>query len=299
MLRLVNGVLLALCLAGGLAAQDCFIQLFKVATAPATASFDNSNPQCDNWTVMYTTQGFSAASIEFDSAPDANGTPGSFVAFAGTVVFGLNPSTIINTGTQGVIKFFGYEPWLRLNFQSKSGTGTITAVAIGYKAGAIVTLSSSSSGCPGTVGTPCVVVGPAAVGASPAGAPVEISALDSAGKLKLLDNCTLQLPFDVSASGNTLLVAASGSTQIRVCRLSIEDTTGTGGTNATNTEQLIQGTGATCAGGTTNLWMAYVQVAAAAEDFSLGPLVAAASNALCIKLTNATRVTGAVQYSQH
>jgi hypothetical protein len=132
-LKALKAFLLLAGFACAAAAQDtpCFIQLNDVS-APTTIQFDNSNPQCTSWTMAWTSTGFSAASVQFESAPDSAGSPGTWVAFAGTVVSGLNPSTIANTGQQATVRFFGYQPWVRINFQSKTGTGTIHVIAFGF-----------------------------------------------------------------------------------------------------------------------------------------------------------------------
>lgn len=282
-------------------APDCSLT-FNFTAAGNSGNFDNrtisaaTGVPCRYWTLSYYAQGFTGLSLTVQDAPDSSGSPGTFVTYAGTVVSGINPNTSLTGATTDLN---GYYPWMRVNLGGLTGSGSVHGTLNGWRTDAATIGAASSSGCPGTTGSPCVVVGPTATGSAPTNAPVQTSAVDSAGNVVRFQNCTLQAQFDTSSSGNTLLVAASGATQIRVCRLSIEDTTGTAGASPTNTEQLVQGTGATCGGGTTNLWMAYVKVFAAAEDFALGPLIASASNAVCINLTNATRVTGAIQYAQY
>ncbi len=275
----------------------CTAQFIGASATGTSAVIDNRSRMCSVWTVTYNPAGFSGLSIQLETANNnaAGTSSGTFALSTGTVLEGANPSTAVNCQTTSNCQFIinGYAPWVRLNLTSLTGTGTLNALAFGTTAPSAVTTiaASGTSGCPGTVGTPCVVDGPDATGAVPTKPPVAIAGLDSAGNINPLQVCTLSGTFDTSASGNTLLVAASGATQVRLCKFSAIDV-GTG-----NTFQLKQGTGGTCAGGTTNLGQVYTGVLTVAQDYG-SPLIAAASNAVCLNLTNATRVVGEFQYAQ-
>ncbi len=258
----------------------CTAQFISASVTGTSAVIDNRSKMCSEWTVTYNPAGFTGLSIQLETANNnaAGTSPGTFALSTGTVLEGANPSTAVNCQTTNGCQFIinGYAPWVRLNLTSLTGTGTLTALAFGTTAPSPVTTISpgGATPCPGTIGTPCLTAG-----------------LDSAGAVTPFQICTLSGTFDTSASGSTLLIAASGSTQIRLCKFNAIDV-GTG-----NTFQLKQGTGGTCAGGTTNLWMIYTSVLTVAEDFN-SPLIAAASNAVCINLTNATRVVGGFEYAQ-
>jgi hypothetical protein len=76
--------------------------------------------------------GVSALSIQFESATDLGGnTPGTFVAFGGTILSGVNPVTAT---TQATSTFTGMFPWLRVNPTSVTGTGNVVGVVYGFKA---------------------------------------------------------------------------------------------------------------------------------------------------------------------
>jgi hypothetical protein len=259
----------------------CTAQLISASATGTSAVIDNRSKMCSEWVVTYNPAGLTAISLQLETANNnaAGTSPGTFALSTGSVVEGSNPSTAVNCQTTSNCQFIihdGYAPWVRLNFTSLTGTGTLTALAFGTTASSPVTSisPSGSTACPGTIGTPCLTAG-----------------LDSAGAVTPFQICTLSGTFDTSAAGNTLLVAASGTTQIRFCKFNLIDV-GTG-----NTMQLKQGTGATCAGGTSNLWMVYTSVFTVAEDFG-SPLIASASNAVCINLANATRVVGGFEYAQ-
>jgi len=275
----------------GLRGQSICVTQFNGATAIGTSTIvDNRFTMCSLWIVTYNSNGFATLSLELDTALDTGGTPGAFALSSGTVLNGANPSTTVGQG-QFIVN--GYAPFVRLNFSAKTGTGSLTALATAFSAPAPITTISppSATPCPGTSGTPCVVDGPDATGVLPTKPPVATAGLDSAGQINPFQVCTLSFNFDTSAAGNTLLVAASGATKVRLCKFSAIDV-GTG-----NTFQLKQGTGATCAGGTTNLGQIYTSVSAVAQDYG-SPLIAAASNAVCLNLTNATRIVGEGQYAQ-
>ena len=306
---------------------DCLIQIPAATAATTSAAFDNRGLNCVDWFVVYNSTGFSAISVELDSASDSAGSPGSFSAFGGTILLGSNPSTVLNQCGNACIAATGYYPWIRLNFVSKTGTGSIGVTAYGYRKDQSGINGAGGSGC----SSPCVVIGPtnagspsanapvqvagndgtniqfiatdtsgrskvvgaAASGSAPAGNPVETSFQDAAGNNLIPQLCTLSAFFDTSSSGNTLLVAASGATKIYLCHFVYQDV-GTG-----NTVQVQQGTGATCGGSTAGFGMIYVKLAGAAEDYFLSPLVTSPSNAICVNLANATRVTGEITYGQH
>ncbi len=273
-------VLAFLCSLPAFAQSICTAQFIGASATGTSAVIDNRSKMCSEWTVTYNPAGFTGLSIQLETANNnASATgPATFALSTGTVLEGANPSTAVNCQTTSNCQFIinGYAPWIRLNLTSVTGTGTLTALAFGTTAPspAIAITPGGATACPGTVGTPCLTAG-----------------LDSAGTITPFQICTLSGTFDTSASGNTLLVAASGSTQIRLCKFNLIDV-GTG-----NTIQLKQGTGATCAGGTTSLWMIYTSVLTVAEDFN-SPLIAAAANAVCVNLTNATRVIGGFEYAQ-
>jgi len=220
---------------------DCFIQFNQKSTTGVSGSFDNRNRGCVDWTIVYTTQGFSAISFEFDSAPDAAGVPGSFVAFAGTLVSGSNPST---TTGQSLMQFSGYFPWLRLNLSSKTGTGTITANAFGFRPIAFNTLKSAQN-------------------------------ITQIGGLSVFA-CNSQALFNLSSSGNTQIIAASGSNRTLICHLSISFASAVDA-------KVTQGTGSNCGSGTADVTGLYKNVVAQAFDWGpFAPLVGSASQAICL-----------------
>lgn len=147
MLKILASVFIfALSLAG----QDCIIRFnFSVAsnviTPLTTTAFNNKSIACVNWQLNVFVSGVSASSVQLESASDLGGnTPGTFAAFAGTVLSGSNPTT---TTTQSTTTFTGMYPWLRVNPTSATGSGNIVGVAYGFKA-----TSSSISPSFGTSG---------------------------------------------------------------------------------------------------------------------------------------------------
>ncbi len=111
---------------------------FTLTTAGQTfpqnsQGFNNQVTACQYWTVSFFSTGFSAASLRFDSAPIGNSptVPGTFIAFAGTLVgSSVNPSTAI---TQDSNSFKGMYPFVQVELTSITGTGSITGVVYGYR----------------------------------------------------------------------------------------------------------------------------------------------------------------------
>ncbi len=121
---------LILCaMTAGLFAADCDV-VFSLVNAGDTVQFNNKGKACANFQVSYFSAGFSAVNLQFESAPDAGTTPGTWVAFAGTTLSGSNPMT---STTQSTSTFSGVYPWLRVRLVSKTGTGTITGRLLGIQ----------------------------------------------------------------------------------------------------------------------------------------------------------------------
>jgi hypothetical protein len=106
---------------------------------------------------------------------------------------------------------------------------------------------------------------------------------------------TAAIQFTAAGSGATQIIAASGSTVIRICHVSW--TTNTASVNS----KLVYGTGSNCGTGTNNLtgfyYVASGAVAAVALD-PAGTLRTPASQAVCLNVDGATDVGGVVTYAQ-
>ena len=98
-------------------------------TNPGYAGFDNRSSGCVTWSFVYTSNGFSAVSIELEEAPTSNGYPGSWVVCpnAGDSTYPLT----VTTNSQG--SCFGYFPWISVNLLSATGSGTIVGRAFGWR----------------------------------------------------------------------------------------------------------------------------------------------------------------------
>jgi hypothetical protein len=258
------------------------------------ASSPNTGVPCPNWKLDYSSTGYSAISLVVEDAPDSSGSPGTFVTFAGSIVgTGINPNTAI---TSASTKFTGYFPWMRVRLASHTGTGLITGTLNGFRDDA-GTISSSGGGgtpCPGTSGTPCVVDGPDATGAAPTKAPVQAAGLDGAGNLLPFQFPTVAGKANVTTSGNTQIIAASGSTVIRLGFLEFTPVTSGNTVNF----KLVYGTGSNCATGATDLTAVQSNVLAYSHDFPF-PLNVPSGKALCFNIDAATPTNVTFEYSQY
>lgn len=305
---------------------DCLIQIPSDAAPGTSAAFDNRGLNCVDWIVVYNSTGFSAISEQLESSTDNAGAPTGFVAFAGTVLTGSNPSSILN---ESQITFTGYYPWLRLNFVSKTGTGSISITAYGYRKNQSGVTGGGGGG--GGCSTPCVVIGPdspgavssqnpvqvagndgtdvraiktdtsgrtqvvgaAATGSAPVGAPVPQGSLDHSGNVIIPNFCNAASPISLtSVTGENQIIALSGSTVIRICNIAV-------GMTAAVTVSIDVGTGSNCGTSTTTVWGPYPgNTTGFAQDFA-GVLVIPAGNAVCLNFGGTVTAGGGVSYVQY
>ena len=255
------------------------LQIYQ-ATAPISETFNNSNPKYNAWTVMYSYSGSGTFSIELDCAPDATvaggtPTPGSYTACTATT--GVNPST---TPQYGYITFVGYEtalgsaPWVKLNLTAIS-SGNLTAFAMGFTAADPESGTGGSGGCPGTKSTPCVVAN-----------------LNGAGNVIIPNYCTDTAAINLSAvTGENQIIAASGSTVIRLCNIAV-------GMTGASTVSITAGTGTNCGTSTTTLWGPYPSNTTAFTQDLAGSILVPAGDAVCLNFGSTVTAGGGVSYSQ-
>lgn len=105
---------------------------FTIRNTLDVVQFNNKQRVCVNWQISYFSSGFSAVSLQFESATDAGNVPGTFTIFAGTLLAGSNPMSAIDRATS---TFGGSlaEAWVRINPITLTGTGQITGRAVGNR----------------------------------------------------------------------------------------------------------------------------------------------------------------------
>jgi hypothetical protein len=266
---------------------DC-ISSFTLSAAGSQTGFQNQG--CIFWTVTYKNFGFSGLSLTLQQAPDNNNAAGTWKTFAGTTEVGSNPSTSTTGAVYTIIASdTDLAAWVRVTLSGLTGTGFVNGYAFGYK-----TYPGASGGGGGGSGctAPCVVIGPAAIGASPGGAPVQIAGVDSADKIITPTYCNASAVISLSGSGLTQIVALSGATQIRICNIAVAFASGVD-------FQLETGTGSNCAGSTTALTGVYKSITTIALDFNSGTLNGVASQALCVNLGAGVTGGGVVNYARY
>lgn len=102
--------------------------------------------------------------------------------------------------------------------------------------------------------------------------------------------CSLQLPFNLTAAGNTQIIPA-GSGVLRVCHISFS-------TTAAEDVKVTQGTGANCATGPADVTGLFKTVQSMALDFGNdSPLRSGANQALCLNQSAAQNLGGVVIYA--
>ena len=232
---------------------------FTLAAAGSSPVFANSNPNlsCDEWTLTVYNVGFSGFSLTLQSAPAATfSTPGTFITYPGTVATGTNPVTAtgIATFTNGTVA----TPYLRVTLSGLTGTGTVYGVLQGSQ----TVLGKSGGGGGGGGGA----VTPGVIGTA--------------------------IPVNISASGLTQILAASGSNTTTLYHLSLSFSSGVN-------VQIEYGTGTNCGTGTTALTGVYQALAGIALDLdSFVKVQIPAGQALCINLGSSVAGGGLLVYTQ-
>lgn len=114
------------------AVPDCQVE-FNLTSASSSDALVNRLKGCVNWTIAYSSSGFSALTLTFQHAPpnSTNGSvPGTWTTFGGTTVTGANPMT---TTTQTSSTFTGYYPYLRVTLSGLTGSGAVVGVINGWR----------------------------------------------------------------------------------------------------------------------------------------------------------------------
>lgn len=299
---------------------DCMV-FFDFTANASSAQFDNRFLGCKTWYVAYTSTGFPALTLTFESAPDASGAPGAWVAFAGTVVEGVNPNVAL---TQASTIMYGYYPWQRVTLSGAvAGAGRrIRGTFYGYRQTPIATVIlpaaavvTANQGAPAVqanrwpvflsdgVNAQGVVANPFFTRLSDGANPFGTLANPLSAGLQYLDAagtgwtpapaCTQSAAVTVAGAGTVEIVPLAAGDSIRVCHFSIGYS---GATNAT----LIYGTGANCAVGPAGLTGAYTNILGLALDFEGRSLVTVpAANALCLTTSAAVTGGGFVTFSRY
>jgi hypothetical protein len=162
------------------ATPDC-VQTFTFDAAGSGVSYDNRSTACTTWTMVYQSSGFSVVSISMQQAPDSFGQPGAWVTWA-NLASGTQPLTsIVGDSITG----YKYQPWVRVNAATLTGTGRVTGTLYGYRAGGGQNANSAPDGGTGTGAQQ--VQGTTAEGATTVGNPVLIGGKDATGFARMIN----------------------------------------------------------------------------------------------------------------
>lgn len=251
---------------------------FTLNAAGSSSNFANSTPACDKWTLTVYNIGFSGFSLTLQSAAAATtSTPSTFGTYGGTTATGSNPLTAtgIATFTNGTVA----TPWLRVTLSGITGTGIVYGVLQGSRAG-----GGGGGGCT----SPCTVVQPTASALNVTS--VE-TLFNGAAQVNAI-TCPNRAAVSISGSGETQIIAASGTTQIYICSL---DLSGSGGSNF----NIAFGTGSNCGTGTTAATGVYQNVLTYSSPWNaVAPLILPAGKAACLNFASSVTAGGTVIYAQ-
>ena len=294
-----------------------------------STSFDNrpvsssTGIPCTNWSLTWSAQAsVTSLTIKIEAAPDSNGAPGTFAAIASGSTF---PSGKVNIATST-----GYYPWVRVSVTVVGGTGSITGVLNGWRDNAD-TIGGGGGGGGGCT-APCVVIGPDAPNSVPSQDPVQVAGFDgtdvqriatdtsgntkvvglSASGASLSGNPVPMANLDANAhiivptigtksvavslssvSGENQIIAASGSTLVRITHISI-------GMSGAATVSIDAGTGTNCGTGTSTIWGPYPSnTTGFSLDFDASTLFAPAGNAVCLNFGGTVTAGGGATFAQY
>lgn len=277
---------------------DCVIP-FNFTTTASTGNLTcgapngvPNGPGIASWIVVYDSTGFSALSLVVQSAPDNAGAPGSWATFAGTVLSsaqyigssGINPNTATTSAFTG---FAGYYPWMRVTLASKTGTGRVRGNLYGYL-NSTLTSAGAGGGGGGGCTSPCTVVQPTASALNVTSVETLFNGTAQVNAI----TCPNRAAVSISGSGETQIIAASGTTQIYICSL---DLSGSAGSNF----NVAYGTGSNCGTGTTAATGVYQNVLTYSSPWNaVAPLILPAGKAACLNFASSVTVGGTVIYAQ-
>ncbi len=250
-------------------APDCLLNFSFVATGnsldlnniPQIAS-GNSVGGCVVWTVEASAFNSGAGTLTFQSAStsDALGSgPGTYATFGGTVISGATSSSSFPWTFLGGPNFY---PWVRVNASALSA-GTLRGTIMGWRNPGAV---SSGGGGGGST---------------------------SVSNLLACEDSTktfLRAAIQFTTATTTQIIAASGSTAIKICSLYY-------GTSGATNVSLLYGTGSSCGTGTTQITGTQgfqVNAGLAIER----QLALPASQAFCMTSSAAVNIGGFVTYVQ-
>lgn len=250
---------------------DCLVAFsFTTATSLPTNGFDNRQLGCTTWVVTYNSTGFTGLTMTVQSAPNSGGSPGSWSTF--TPVNGSNPETATTQATATFGGLTSYFPFVRVTLSGLTGSGTVRGALYGWKTPAVSVAGTGGGG----------------------GTTQDVNIQQIAGVTQV--PCNLQSSIDLTSSGNTEIIAASGSTSIHVCRLVLSG-------SAAVDFKLTYGTGTNCGTGTTafpgpgaGLLRNVITIAVDLDDGT--PLIVPAGKALCANLSTNANFGGWVVFGR-
>jgi hypothetical protein len=283
-------------------------QTFTSATT-GTAISNGGTMGAATWRLTFRPTGFTAASVQVESAEDCSGSPCSTwtAIAAANFIEGSNPVTWSSTATPPTSQsstFRFVHPWLRVHVNSVTGSGSIVTLLLGYR-GSSPALGFSSGGGGGggnvnvteigsvPVVTPGVagvmpVAGVDAPSSPPTANPIAMAGVDPvSGNVGFLsidhwgsptsvcDNITTihKVYVPVTSSGLQTIVAPGIGQQIRICHRYFS-------TGTPESIAWVDGTGSNCGTTATTIDHQTSIMGAAFDD--LGTMTLTSGHLLCV-----------------
>lgn len=267
-------------------------------TAFANKATSTGGTPCVFWVIQYyANSGNSAINLQLEGAADSTGTgtgvaTGSYTAL--TAGCGsANPAIIAKRGT--IIVSDDY-PWLRFNLSSFTGGTSITIRRYGYRSIQSCATASSTVAITAPLGqqtvaasVATVVQGETADGVAIFGNSVPIGVVDNGGLEQhvagdsqgdLVQMCNnpatvTQVYTAITTLGAQRIITGTASQKIRICKFIFSTAT-------PEDLAILQGTGATCAGGTAATNAQMYSITAAVLDLDGGFTQSATGQDVCV-----------------
>lgn len=281
----LSGVLTAQPVGYTVQQPDCLIFFHFTAagqtspTAP-NAGLDNRTGGCTTWNISYTNFGFTVLSLAIQSAPNANGVPGTWAdGFPGqTIIAGANPATAITAGFAWIM---GYNAWVRVTLASVTGTGIVDGAAYGWR------IPSASAN--GLTALPATVTIGAPLGQAAMAASIPVTLANDQTAVPIKSNCTSQAIITLTGAGNTKIITGVSAKDIYICHISFS-------TTAAEDVKITEGTGTNCATAPADVSGLYKSVMSMALDLFASLKTATAGDDICLNQQNAQVLGGVVTY---
>ena len=273
---------------------DCSFTASFTSATPGTAqpnkATSTGGTPCVYWTFTYWTNGATGVSIKLEGTNDSGGSPGASYTALTAIQGTSNPATGTNQG--GAVLCCDSYPWVRLNPTIFTGSSqTMIARAYGWRTppgGGVTSAGGTQNVNLIEVGGSAIALGQTTMSAS---LPVAIASDQSPIPFTASVSGCSKTFVNLSGSGNTQILAGSGTKNIYICDLEFSTAT-------PENFKLTEGTGVNCAMGTADASALLLNISAWSLTPGNGIATATGGDALCANQANPQAAAVTLWYLQ-